>query len=76
MDRGNVADLEAIAPDEESRRKIRLLRGFDPAARADELEVPDPYFGGVNGFASAFDLIDAACAGLVAHLRHGPLAAA
>jgi len=68
MDRTNVADLHAIAPDDEARDKIRLLRSFDPSANGD-LEVPDPYYGGSEDFAAVFDLVDSACRGLLADLR-------
>lgn len=72
MDHGNVTDLEAIAPTHEAGAKIRLLRSFDPAADG-ELVIPDPYYGGPDGFAAAFELIDASCRGLLAHLApsHG-----
>jgi low molecular weight protein-tyrosine phosphatase len=72
MDASNVAALSSIAPDSAARAKIRLLRSFDPEARGD-LAVPDPYFGGPDGFATVFDRIDAACRGLLAALRRGPL---
>ncbi|MDX6647730.1 MAG: low molecular weight protein-tyrosine phosphatase [Miltoncostaeaceae bacterium] len=68
MDASNVAALRSIAPDDRARAKIRLLRSFDPKAGGD-LAVPDPYFGGPDGFAMAFDRIDAACRGLLAALR-------
>lgn len=68
MDRSNVSDLGALAPDGEARAKIRLLRSFDPSANG-ALEVPDPYYGGPEDFAEVFDLVDAACRGLLASLR-------
>jgi protein-tyrosine phosphatase len=68
MDEDNVAQLRARAPTAEAREKIRLLREFDPAAGRDR-EVPDPYFGGDEGFAHVFDVIDAACRGLLEQLR-------
>ena len=68
MDASNVRALNAIAPDGGARAKIRLLRSFDPEAHGD-LAVPDPYFGGPDGFATVFDSIDAACRGLLATLQ-------
>lgn len=68
MDGANVAALTAIAPDTGARDKIALLRSFDPEAGRDA-EVPDPYYGGADGFAAVFAMVDAACAGLIAHLR-------
>ena len=71
-DRRNVAHLRALAPDEEARRKIRLLREFDPrSAGAPDLDVPDPYYGGEDGFDEVLDLVDAACRGLLEELRRG-----
>lgn len=72
MDRENLADLHAVAPTPADRAKVRLLRSFDPRAGRGA-EVPDPYFGGDDGFARVFDMVDAAVLGLVAHLRDGPL---
>ena len=72
MDVQNAADLRALAPDDAAQAKVRLLREFDPSARGD-LSVPDPYYGGVDGFTDVFDMVDRACAGLLEHLRAGPL---
>ena len=80
MDRQNLAALQKLAPDPEARAKVRLLRSFDPrpegaadAAVADDDEVPDPYFGGPQGFDQVFDICQRACQGLLDHLRrtHG-----
>jgi protein-tyrosine phosphatase len=68
MDRNNYKGLLALAPDEASKAKVRLLRSFDPASPPDA-EVPDPYYGGPQGFDDVFDICEAACAGLLAHLR-------
>jgi protein-tyrosine phosphatase len=67
-DRENLADLRAIAPDEAARAKVRLLRSYDPASDGD-LDVPDPYYGGPDGFEDVLDLVEAACRGLLAELR-------
>ncbi len=68
MDAQNAADLRALAPDPEAAAKVRLFREFDPKAAGD-LSVPDPYYGGPEGFAEVFEMADAASAGLIAHLR-------
>ena len=65
MDRNNLANLRAIAPNEAARQKIRLLRDLDPAGSGD---VPDPYAGGECGFDDVFSLCEAACKGLLAEL--------
>jgi low molecular weight protein-tyrosine phosphatase len=70
MDRGNLRELLALAPDEEAAEKVRLLREFDPAATgAADLDVPDPYYGGERGFETVLDMIEAACRGLLDELR-------
>lgn len=72
MDEQNASDLRALAPDDGAHAKVRLLREFDPAALADgELSVPDPYYGGPEGFTRVFAMVDAAALGLLAHLRDG-----
>ena len=66
----NLADLKAIAPDHQRAQKAVLLRSFDPvSAQTGDLEVPDPYYGGADGFDHVLDVIEAACAGLVTHVR-------
>jgi protein-tyrosine phosphatase len=70
MDRSNLRALRRLAPSDEARAKVRLLREFDPAsAGAADLDVPDPYYGGVGGFDEVLDLVQAACAGLLDHVR-------
>jgi protein-tyrosine phosphatase len=68
LDRSNLRELLAIAPDEEAAEKVRLLREFDPAASGD-LDVPDPYYGGDRGFETVLDMVEAACRGLIDELR-------
>ena len=64
---GDVADaLRRLAPTAADRSKVRLLREYDPALdsvsgadrRADGLDVPDPYYGGPDGFEDAFQMIE------------------
>jgi protein-tyrosine phosphatase len=70
MDRDNERELLARAPDRAARAKVRLLREFDPAAvAAGDLDVPDPYYGGPNGFDHVLDLVEAACRGLLDEVR-------
>ena len=67
MDSDNAAALRALAPDDDARAKVRLLREFDPQAHGD-LDVPDPYFGGSEGFVDVFDMVDRSITGLIAHI--------
>jgi protein-tyrosine phosphatase len=73
MDAANLRDLRALAPEHE-REKVRLLREFDPSfTGTGDLDVPDPYYGGPGGFDEVFDLVQAACTGLLAEVREGRL---
>jgi protein-tyrosine phosphatase len=71
MDADNAADLRRLAPTDAAREKVVLLRSFD-AASHDDLDVPDPYYGGPEGFSTVFDMVDAACRGLIEHVRTLP----
>lgn len=73
MDLSNAADLRRMAHDQdpEVASRIRLLRSFDPALAQDDpyrAQVPDPYGGYPDDYARAFDLIQAAAAGLTRRL--------
>lgn len=65
MDRENHAELLAIAG--EHGHKVRLFMEY--AAVFDESEVPDPYYGGPNGFERVLDMIEDASEGLLRELR-------
>lgn len=55
------------APDDAARAKVHRMTAFGPDAHVDE--VPDPYYGGPDGFEQVYDLLDRACRGLVDHVR-------
>jgi protein-tyrosine phosphatase len=63
MDRSNLADLLALAPDEAAREKVRLLLV--------DADVPDPYYGGPSGFDDVLDLVTGACERLVDDVAAG-----
>lgn len=66
MDKLNRTVLEDMAPPELHGR-IRLLLEFAPGLGREE--VPDPYYGGGNGFEIVLDLVERAATGLVEHIR-------
>lgn len=66
MDRGHLEELQDGCPPQH-RHKLRRLMEFAPAGLADE--VADPYYGGKQGFETVLDHIEAACDGLVRHIR-------
>jgi protein-tyrosine phosphatase len=72
MDSENMRELRQQAPGEAERAKVRLLREFDGASAAmADLDVPDPYYGAPGGFEEVFDLVHAACAGLLEQIQAG-----
>ncbi len=72
MDEQNYSALEALTEEPDQLDRICYLRSFDPALTGVDdpaaLEVPDPYYGGDEGFEHMLDLIERACDGLVAEL--------
>ena len=70
MDRQNLEDMRSLAPHVDAEGKLGLLRSYDETAHAaGELDVPDPYPGGDDGFEHVLDLIDRACDGLLEEIR-------
>ena len=65
MDQKNIDDLLKIAP-ENLAHKVSLFLNY--AENNEEMEVPDPYYGGVNGFRFVLDLVEDASEGLLKKL--------
>ena len=68
LDTGHLKALRRLAPTPQDAAKVRLLRSYDPAA-GDELDVPDPYYGGLEGFEECLEMVEAASEGLLAEVR-------
>jgi protein-tyrosine phosphatase len=68
MDRQNLSTLQRRAP-VHARQRVRLFLEYAPQVGVSE--VPDPYYGGPNGFEHVLDLIEAAARGLCDALRTG-----
>ena len=66
MDRDNLEALEAIRP---AMATARIALFLEYAPGAGYAEVPDPYYGGSNGFEQVLDLVEAAAEGLIEALR-------
>jgi len=66
MDQLNAELLRELAPPEHHER-IKLFLEFAP--ELGRLEVPDPYYGGSNGFEHVLDLAEEASIGLLRHVR-------
>jgi protein-tyrosine phosphatase len=68
MDGSNYQELIELAP-RDARHKIRRFLDFAP--QVGTKDVPDPFYGGSEGFDHALDLIQEASRGLLAELLSG-----
>ncbi|MEV6395333.1 low molecular weight protein-tyrosine-phosphatase [Streptomyces sp. NPDC051907] len=68
LDEGHLRDLRRLAPTPADAAKVRLLRAYDPGAGSD-LDVPDPYYGGLDGFEECLEMVEAASEGLLDAVR-------
>ena len=72
MDRQNRAHLARLCPPgTEDRLKLFMEFGSRPRIK----DVPDPFYGGSEGFETVLDLIEDASKGLLVHIRRHPLSA-
>lgn len=67
MDDGNVEDLKRMARNEGELKKIYKMTDFNKEWRY--TEVPDPYYGGEEGFELVLDILEDACKGLLEALK-------
>jgi len=70
MDNNNLQNLRQACPAQYSD-KLHLFLDFAP--KLSQSEVPDPYYGGPDGFNDVINLIEAASQGLCKHLKEGGL---
>ena len=73
MDWENYHDIVALDPQGKYRDRVQLLCDF--ATQHTEREVPDPYYGGQEGFDRVIDLLLDACAGLLQSIVRSELTA-
>ncbi|MGH4034750.1 low molecular weight protein-tyrosine-phosphatase [Actinomycetota bacterium Odt1-20B] len=69
LDGGHLRALRHLAPTPADAAKVQLLRSYDPAATPDDLDVPDPYYGGLDGFEECLTMVEAASDGLLDAVR-------
>ena len=60
MDRGHLRILQRLCPPQHAGKVRLLIRDAD---------VPDPYYGGPEGFERVLDMVEAACRGLLTKIR-------
>ena len=59
MDKSNYAHLIALAKSQKEKEKIRMI--LNEIESKNFKSVPDPYYGGENGFQEVYDLLEKAC---------------
>lgn len=59
MDNSNYKNVVALARDEKDVAKVSLI--LNEIFPGENLDVPDPYTGGMNGFNSVYNMLDEAC---------------
>ena len=62
-----MKNIKGLARNDEDRNKVELL--LNAGGRTDDRSVPDPWYGGNNGFETVFELVDAACEEIVQSLE-------
>jgi protein-tyrosine phosphatase len=67
MDHSNHRNILKLATIDHHTQKVMLMRDFDPKGKG--LEVPDPYYGGEQGFQEVFDILDRSMDQFVKHLE-------
>ncbi|HBD26493.1 low molecular weight protein-tyrosine-phosphatase [Flavobacterium sp.] len=67
MDNSNYKDVLALAPNEEAKLKVKLI--LNEIFPNENVDVPDPYYGGQDGFENVFDMLDQACEEIARKLK-------
>jgi protein-tyrosine phosphatase len=67
MDQENARAIRRMADGRDLDTKLRLMREFDPQAGGD-LDVPDPYYGGPDGFERTFEIVERSVRSLIDEL--------
>ncbi len=59
MDNSNYKDVLSLAPNEEAKSKVKLI--LNELFPNENVDVPDPYYGGEDGFENVYEMLDQAC---------------
>ena len=68
MDASNLRNMRAVAPNAELAAKAKLIMDYAPSHA--QREVPDPYFGGDEGFVEVFEMLTVACTNVLNDGQH------
>lgn len=71
MDNSNFIDVMSMANSDEHRQKVHLI--LDEIFPSENVDVPDPYHGGEQGFENVYQMLDEACEHIAEKLNNGTL---
>ncbi len=66
MDNSNYRDVIRMAKNDSEKQKVRLI--LDEIFPGENVDVPDPYYGGDHGFENVYQMLDQACEKIVSRL--------
>ena len=67
MDMSNYKNVLALSQNDNHKQKVKLI--LNELFPNENVEVPDPYYGGQDGFEQVYDMLDKACDVIVEKLR-------
>ncbi len=67
MDHDNLNNVKSLDRKNRFEQKVALMRSFDP--QPDDGAVPDPYYGGMQGFENVFQVVKRSCESLLDELE-------
>lgn len=67
MDNSNFKDVISLARNDDDRAKVHLI--LDEIFPSENVDVPDPYFGGDQGFENVYEMLDEACEKIAQQLK-------
>ncbi len=69
MDNSNYENVIALAPNKEAEKKVKLI--LNEIFPGENVDVPDPYFGGDHGFENVYQMLEEACENIARKLKKG-----
>ncbi len=67
MDKSNLLNIQSLARNDEDLSKVKLI--LNELQDSKNNEVPDPYYGGDNGFENVYEMLEKACDNIVSKLQ-------
>jgi protein-tyrosine phosphatase len=67
MDKSNYENVIKLASSEKDKQKVKLI--LNESSPGNDLEVPDPYYGGDDGFENVYQMLDEACDVIAKNLK-------